>query len=224
MVVMNTNHPECQAFAFERDEMVDLQIRGRGISSPGVLSVMKQIPRHFFVPENLRKAAYYDCPLQIGYNQTISQPYVVALMTDLLLLTGKEKVLEIGTGSGYQTAILGELADHVVSLELESHFVKPAQSRLTELGIFNVSIIQMDGSSGYDVEAPYNRIIVTAGAPAVPPLLMEQLAVNGRMVIPVGDRVTQVLQIWKKNADGHPSCDENIPVVFVPLRGKFGWY
>lgn len=221
---MNTNHPECQAFAFERDEMVDLQIRGRGISSPGVLSVMKQIPRHFFVPENLRKAAYYDCPLQIGYNQTISQPYVVALMTDLLLLTGKEKVLEIGTGSGYQTAILGELADHVVSLELESHFVKPAQSRLTELGIFNVSIIQMDGSSGYDVEAPYNRIIVTAGAPAVPPLLMEQLAVNGRMVIPVGDRVTQVLQIWKKNADGHPSCDENIPVVFVPLRGKFGWY
>jgi protein-L-isoaspartate(D-aspartate) O-methyltransferase len=120
--------------------------------------------------------------------------------------------------------VLAELADHVVSLELESHFVKPAQSRLTELGIFNASIIQMDGSSGYDVEAPYNRIIVTAGAPAVTPLLLEQLAVNGRMVIPVGDRVTQVLQIWKKDADGHPSCDEHISVVFVPLRGKFGWY
>jgi protein-L-isoaspartate(D-aspartate) O-methyltransferase len=224
MVMMNTNHPECQALAFERDEMVDLQIRGRGISSPSVLAVMKQIPRHFFVPENMRKAAYYDCPLQIGFNQTISQPYIVALMTDLLHLTGKEKVLEIGTGSGYQTAILAELADHVFSLELESHFVKPAQSRLTDLGIFNVSILQMDGSSGYAAEAPYDRIIVTAGAPAVPPLLMEQLAANGRMVIPVGDRVTQTLQIWKKDTDGHPSCDEHISVVFVPLRGKFGWF
>jgi protein-L-isoaspartate(D-aspartate) O-methyltransferase len=224
MVVMNTNHPECQAFAFERDEMVDLQIRGRGISSPGVLAVMKQIPRHYFVPDNLRKVAYYDCPLQIGYNQTISQPYIVALMTDLLHLTGKDKVLEIGTGSGYQTAVLAELSEQVVSLELESHFVKPAQSRLAELGIFNVSILQMDGSSGYIDEAPFDRILVTAGAPAVPPLLMEQLAANGRMVIPVGDRVTQVLQIWKKDAAGHPSCEEHISVVFVPLRGKFGWF
>ena len=224
MIVMNTKHPECQAFTFERDEMVDLQIRERGISSPTVLAVMKQIPRHFFVPEDLRQVAYYDCPLLIGYGQTISQPYIVALMTDLLHLSGKEKVLEIGTGSGYQTAVLAELSHFVFSLELEAHFIKPAQSRLTELGIFNVIILQMDGSSGYEVEAPYDRIIVTAGAPDVPSLLMEQLAAGGTMVIPVGDRVAQVLQIWKKDASGHPSCEEHIPVVFVPLRGKFGWY
>jgi protein-L-isoaspartate(D-aspartate) O-methyltransferase len=221
---MNEQHPACQAYSLERDEMVDLQIRKRGIFSPGALHMMKMIPRHLFVPEKLIAAAYDDCPLPIGHGQTISQPYIVALMTDLLNLTGKEKVLEVGTGSGYQTAILAELAHFVFSLEFEGHLVPASRDRLHELDITNICVLQMDGSLGFEPEAPFDRIIVTAGAPQVPPKLIEQLASNGRMVVPVGDRFSQVLQIWKKDAFGHPSCENHIPVVFVPLRGEFGWY
>jgi protein-L-isoaspartate(D-aspartate) O-methyltransferase len=221
--MMDTQHPACQAYSLERDEMVDLQIRDRGIFSPGVLHVMKQIPRHFFVPDDLVPAAYDDCPLPIGYGQTISQPYIVALMTDLLQLSGKEKVLEIGTGSGYQTAVLAELAHFIFSVEFEGRLVIPAQSRLKDLGISNTCVLQMDGSSGFEPEAPYDRILVTAGAPEVPKKLLEELATGGRMVIPVGSRYDQILQIWKKDALGHPSFEEHIPVVFVPLRGQYGW-
>lgn len=223
MGMMDTKHPACKAYSLERDEMVDLQIRDRGIFSPGVLHVMKQIPRHFFVPDELIASAYDDYPLPIGYGQTISQPYIVGLMTDLLQLTGNQKVLEIGTGSGYQTAILAELAHFIFSLELEGRLVQPARSRLKDLGIPNTCILQMDGSSGFESEAPFDRILVTAGAPDVPDKLLEQLAAGGRMVIPVGSRFNQVLQIWKKDAQGHPSCEDNISVVFVPLRGEFGW-
>ncbi len=220
---MNNDHPECRALNFERDEMVDLQIRSRGISTPAVLHAMKLIPRHVFVPEKLIGEAYDDCPLPIGFGQTISQPYIVALMTDLLNLVSKEKVLEIGTGSGYQTAVLAELAQYVYSLEFVERLVDPAKHRLIDLGINNVTILHMDGSSGYEAEAPYDRIIVTAGAPSVPQKLLDQLATGGRLVIPVGSRSSQIMQIWKKDADGHPSCEQHIPVSFVPLRGEFGW-
>ena len=216
-------HPACKLYNLERDEMVDLQIRDRGISNPGVLQVMKQIPRHYFVPDELVPSAYVDYPLPIGHGQTISQPYIVGLMTDLLQLSGKEKVLEIGTGSGYQTAVLAELAHFVFSLEYVGSLIEPAKSRLKDLGITNVCVLELDGSSGFEPEAPYDRILVTAGAPEVPQKLLEQLANGGRMVVPVGSRYNQVLQIWKKDALGHPSFEEHIPVVFVPLRGQFGW-
>lgn len=221
---MDEQHPACQAYSLERDEMVDLQIRQRGIISPGVLSAMKRIPRHFFVPEKMLSSAYEDCPLPIGHGQTISQPYIVALMTDLLNLTGKEKVLEVGTGSGYQTAILAEMAHFVFSLEFLGDLVPSARDRLHELEINNVCVLQMDGCLGFDPEAPFDRIIVTAGAPKVPPKLLEQLAVDGRLVIPVGDRYNQTLQIWRKDSAGHPSCENHVSVVFVPLRGENGWY
>lgn len=220
---MNTSHPACLEFKLEREEMVDLQIRDRGISTPTVLHAMKQLPRHFFVPKELQESAYDDCPLPIGYGQTISQPYIVALMTDLLNLSGKEKVLEIGTGSGYQTAIIADLAHFVFSIEIEPRLVNPAQSRLAELEISNTCLLQMDGSCGFEPEAPFDRILVTAGAPEVPEKLLEQLAPRGRLVLPVGSRYTQTLQIWKKDAGGHPSCEDHISVVFVPLRGEYGW-
>lgn len=220
---MDTSHPACQEFVFERTEMVDLQIRERGISTPAVLHAMRTIPRHLFVPPELAQSAYEDYPLPIGYGQTISQPYIVALMTDLLNLSGKEKVLEVGSGSGYQTAILAELARNVISLEIEGRLVAAARERLAALGLGNASIMEMDGSGGFEGEAPFDRILVTAGAPRVPEKLLEQLTSGGRMVLPVGDRSSQVLQIWKKDADGHPSCEQHISVLFVPLRGEYGW-
>ncbi len=223
MIWMNSDHPECHNFNFERDEMVDLQIRGRGIFTPAVVQIMKLIPRHYFVPLKFKEEAYEDCPLPIGFDQTISQPYIVALMTDLLNLNGEKKVLEIGTGSGYQTAILAELAQFVFSLELVERLVELAKEKLIDLDITNVSILKMDGSLGYAEEAPYDRIIVTAGAPSVPQKLLDQLAPLGRMVIPVGGRTSQVMQIWKKDVNGHPSCENHIPVCFVPLRGELGW-
>ena len=203
--------------------MVDLQIRGRGITTPSVLDAMKRVPRHLFVPAELVDSAYADYPLPIGFGQTISQPYIVGLMTDLLRLRGDETILEVGTGSGYQAAILAELTARVISLEIEARLVQPAVERLQSLGIQNAEIHPADGSCGYPEAAPYDRIVVTAAAPDTPAVLLEQLKPGGRMVIPVGSRWSQVLQVWKKDAGGHPLCDESIGVRFVPLRGRHGW-
>ena len=220
---MESNNPACREYVLERSEMVDMQIRGRGISTPSVLDAMKRVPRHLFVPAELVASAYADCALPIDFGQTISQPYIVGLMTDLLRLRGDETILEVGTGSGYQAAILAEIAARVISLEIEARLVRPAVERLQSLGINNAEIHLADGSCGYPESAPYDGILVTAAAPETPAALLDQLNPGGRLVIPVGSRWSQVLQVWKKDAGGHPLCDENIGVRFVPLRGRHGW-
>jgi len=181
--------------------MVDTQIRARGIKDLRLLQVMQTIPRHFFVEEAMMDQAYNDNPLPIGEKQTISQPYIVALMTEALLLTGKEKVLEIGTGSGYQTAILAQLADRVCSIERIASLASRARKILDHLNAYNVAIRVGDGTYGWKEEGPFDAILVTAGAPAVPSILVEQLNAGGRLVIPVGSRSTQTLlrsrrKIW----------------------------
>jgi protein-L-isoaspartate(D-aspartate) O-methyltransferase len=183
---------------------------------------MGNIPRHLFVPEEYRHQAYADGPLPIGSGQTISQPYIVALMTQLLELEGDETVLEIGTGSGYQAAILAGLAAKVYTIERYPDLAERAREILDELRLDNVEIIVGDGSLGLPEHAPYQAIMVTAAAPEVPRPLLEQLAEAGRLVIPVGGIGGQSLQVWVCHGESfrHQSV---LPVAFVPLRGKFGW-
>lgn len=205
-----------------RKEMVEFQIQSRGISSPRVLEAMRKVERHLFVPEEYRQYAYEDHPVQIGYDQTISQPYMVALMTELLELKPTDKVLEIGTGSGYQTAILAELAEKVISIERIPELAKSAEERLKNLGYHNVQVICGDGTVGYPSEAPYDAILVTAGSPDVPETLKKQLKDGGRLVIPVGWRNLQVLLKITRNGDGY-SIERHTNCIFVPLIGKEGW-
>jgi protein-L-isoaspartate(D-aspartate) O-methyltransferase len=206
-----------------RQLMVERQLAGRGITDTRVLAAMGRVERHRFVPAALAPAAYDDRPLPIGNGQTISQPYMVAAMTALLtLVTGQEKVLEIGTGSGYQTAILAELAGEVSSIEREATLAAAARRRLAELGYTNIRVICADGTRGYPPAAPYDGIIVTAGAPHVPPALTEQLAENGRLVIPVGPRSAQTLTLVKK-VSGQLVTSTRFLCAFVPLRGADGW-
>jgi len=205
-----------------RKSMVVYQLHARGIKSPDVLRVMENVPRHLFVPEDLRDYAYEDHPLSIGYGQTISQPYMVAIMTELLDLKPTDKVLEVGTGSGYQTAILAELAHTVISIERIRELAEEAEQRLTNLGYKNIKVICGDGSSGYPDESPYDAIIVTAGSPEVPESLKKQLNDGGRLVIPVGGSNLQVLLKITKigntfSIERHTSC------IFVPLIGTEGW-
>lgn len=176
-----------------RKKMVDSQLRSRGVRDERVLRAMEKIPRHLFVEEGLRDQAYSDHPLPIGERQTISQPYIVALMTEALSLEGTEKILEVGTGSGYQAAVLAELADRVFSIERIVKMADRARRILGALRYSNVLIKVGDGTYGWKDEAPFDGIIVTAGAPKVPETLVAQLAVGGRLVIPVGDRFTQTL-------------------------------
>jgi protein-L-isoaspartate(D-aspartate) O-methyltransferase len=183
---------------------------------------MLKVPRHRFVPAEHRHLAYVDGPLPIGSGQTISQPYIVALMTQLLLLTGEEKVLEVGTGSGYQAAILAELAREVHTMERHSELAERAQSILQELGYQNISVHMGDGSLGLAEFAPYQAIIVTAAAPKPPPALLEQLDEGGRLVIPVGGQWGQMLERWTRRG-GRYEHEEFVPVAFVPLRGEAGW-
>jgi len=178
-------------YAAERAKLI-AHLR-REMGDKRVLEVMAHIPRELFVPENVRDQAYEDHPLPIGSEQTISQPYIIAYMTEQLELTGKEKVLELGTGSGYQTAILAELSQKVVSVERISGLLKSARALLTRLGYKNIELHQAWGALGWETGKPYDAIIVTAGAPKVPESLLEQLNVNGRLVIPVGDRLSQEL-------------------------------
>ena len=208
-----------------RIKMVENQIRARGVTDERVLSVMAKIPRHLFVDEALIEQAYNDNPLPIGKSQTISQPYIVALMTAALKLTGREKVLEIGTGSGYQTAILAELAEQVFSIERIAQLAAGARKRLDALNCFNVAMRVGDGTYGWREESPFDGIMVTAGAPKVPAILMEQLAVGGRLVIPTGGRISQeLLRVTRMSADLNEVKTEVLcGCRFVDLIGEHGW-
>jgi protein-L-isoaspartate(D-aspartate) O-methyltransferase len=213
-------------FDFSRKKMVQEQIVARGVSDRRVLDAMLKIPRHIFVQEAFAAQAYSDSALPIGEKQTISQPYMVALMTELLSLTGSEKVLEIGTGSGYQTAILASLAERVCSAERIRPLALRARKCLDSLKLFNVMlrINDCEGSPiGWDEEAPFDAIIVTAGAPDIPGILTEQLAPGGRMVIPVGTDFDQQLLKIIKNDEGKLEILNSVGCRFVPLIGRQGW-
>lgn len=206
-----------------RERMVREQIEARGIKAPRVLAAMQKIPRHLFVDEALWPQAYNDYPLPIGEGQTISQPFIVALMTAALELKGTEKVLEIGTGSGYQTAILAELAGRVFTIERSKTLMERAKIVLDRLGYFNVAYKSGDGTIGWPEMAPFQAIIVTAAAPDVPLPYIEQLDKGGRMVIPVGDRLGQMLYKITKLADGTLQKESLCGCRFVPLVGAYGW-
>jgi len=205
-----------------RDEMVEHQIKARGVHDPRVLEAMRRIPRHLFVPEPNKPRAYEDKPLPVGEGQTISQPYIVGWMTELLRLDGHETVLEIGTGTGYQAAVLGMLARKVYTMERLEPLAKSARRRLEKLGFKNIEVTVGDGSKGFPEHAPYHGIIVTAGSPQVPQALVEQLADGGRLVIPVGTSSMQMLTIVEKHGDTISSTEKG-SCVFVPLVGKYGW-
>lgn len=208
-----------------RIKMVETQIRARGVTDERVLAAMAKIPRHLFIDEALIEQAYNDNPLPIGKSQTISQPYIVALMTAALKLTGKEKVLEIGTGSGYQTAILAELAEQVFSIERIAQLAAGARKRLDALNCFNVAMRVGDGTYGWREESPFDGIMVTAEAPKVPTILLEQLAVGGRLVIPTGGRISQeLLRVTRMSADLNEVKTEVLcGCRFVDLIGEHGW-
>jgi protein-L-isoaspartate(D-aspartate) O-methyltransferase len=212
-----------EKFLERRQQMVKHQLTERGIHDPRVLAAMEIIPRHLFVAEEYHDRAYEDGPLPIGEGQTISQPFIVALMTQELRLAGHERVLEIGTGSGYQTAVLCELASYVFSLERHPWLASRSAEILSSLGYTNVDIHAGDGSQGLPDMAPFDAIIVTAAAPAVPGPLCSQLnSQSGRMVIPVGDENKQVLQRVSRYDDKW-QIDSIIPVKFVPLLGRYGF-
>ncbi len=214
--------PPSARFARDRERMVAEQLVRRGITDQRVLEAMRKVPRHLFVEEALRDRAYGDYPLPIGEGQTISQPYMVGIMTQLLRLTGQEKVLEIGTGSGYQTAVLAELARRVCSVERIPSLAARARVTLEALGYTNVWVRTADGTLGWPDEAPFDGVVVSAGAPSVPELLFEQLAEGGRMVVPVGDATSQTLTVVER-VDGKMRTTTDAGCVFVKLIGKYGW-
>ncbi len=205
--------------------MVDVQIRARGISDQRLLKAIEKIPRHLFVDEGLIDQAYNDNPLPIDRQQTISQPYIVALMTDAMELTGREKVLEIGTGSGYQTALLAELAERVFSIERIALLAAGARRVLDALNHYNVAIRVGDGTYGWREESPFDAILVTAGAPSIPKILIEQLTIGGRLVIPVGSRHSQtLLKLTRLSEDSDDVKREDLGGCrFVDLIGEHGW-
>ena len=206
----------------EREHMVESQLVRRGIKDGRVLDAMRQVPRHLFIPKDTRDLAYCDGPLPIGQGQTISQPYIVALMTELLELTGQEKVLELGTGSGYQAAILSRLVSQVYSVERHAALAEQAEKVLAQLGYDNVVISVGDGTLGWPEHSPYEAIIVTAAAPDIPQPLTDQLTDGGHLVAPVGSRWSQVLVKVKRQ--GETLVREHLTAVaFVPLVGKYGW-
>lgn len=213
---------EKDSYQEEREKMVRQQIIRRGIVDARLLAVMEKLPRHRFVPAANREEAYEDRALPIAVGQTISQPYIVALMTSLLELQGEETVLEVGTGSGYQAAVLAGLAHTVHTVERHPSLAAQAEAVLDELGISNVHIHIGDGSLGWPEAAPYQAIIVTAAAPQVAAPLLGQLADGGRLVVPAGGRSRQVLERWRKNGDDFQR-EEILPVAFVPLIGEQGW-
>ena len=202
--------------------MVDRQIEARGIRNPRVLAVMREIPRHLFIPQPYDKSAYEDCPLPIGDGQTISQPYIVALMTELLRPQPSDTMLEIGAGSGYQAAVLSRLVHTLTTVERIPSVAQLARNNLTVLGIENVIVIEGDGTQGYQKNAPYNGIIVTAATPEIPRTLTDQLAEGGRLVAPVGGRdIQELVTLEKKGESLIPEYHGGVR--FVPLIGKYGW-
>ncbi len=214
---------EVKEWIFERERMVKEQIVARGIKDNRVIEAIKKVPRHLFVDKTYYHQAYNDYPLPIGQDQTISQPYMVAAMTEILELKGSEKVLEVGTGSGYQTAILALLCSKVYSIERISDLTRKARLKLDKLGFRNINLVVGDGSLGWPDYAPYTGIMVTAGAPEIPNTLINQLDENGRLVIPVGDEYSQILNLVK-NHKGRIYRKEFFGCTFVPLVGKIGWH
>ena len=209
-------------FTSERRRMVEEQIRARGIRNERVLAAMEKVPRHIFVPENLRREAYEDHPLPIGDGQTISQPYIVALMTDLLDPRAGDRILEIGAGSGYQAAILAELASGVITIERILSVAARARRNLSSAGSRPVEVIVADGTLGYPPKAPYQGILVTAAAPEVPAPLVGQLADGGRLVAPVGPHgIQELVRVFREGE--RIRRETHGGVVFVPLIGEHGW-
>lgn len=209
-------------FSLRRKRMVAEQIAARGVRTPSLLAVMECVPRHRFVPDDELAWAYADGPLPIGHGQTISQPYIVALMTELLCLTPAARVLEVGAGSGYQAAVLGKLAAEVHTVELIPELARKAEAVLQSLGYTHVHVHLGDGSLGWTEAAPYDGILVTAASPEVPAPLLEQLAEGGRLVAPVGGRGSQVLEVVRRAGKKFVRT-KNLAVAFVPLRGEHGW-
>jgi protein-L-isoaspartate(D-aspartate) O-methyltransferase len=206
----------------QREEMVRSQIEARGITDPGVLAALRKVPRHFFVSEALRDQAYGDFPLPIGDQQTISQPYIVAEMTQALQLSKEDRVLEIGTGSGYQAAIIAEVAFRVYTIERIHSLLVKARSLFDELHYHNIVTRYSDGTTGWIDESPFDAIIVTAGAPEIPAPLVNQLVVGGRMVVPVGDQHSQdLIKLYKDEDDVHKTNLGGCR--FVKLVGEHGW-
>ncbi len=202
--------------------MVSTQLVPRGIKDERVLRAMRKVPRHLFMPESVRYSAYDDMAMEIGEGQTISQPYMVAVMTELLELKGTEKVLEIGTGSGYQAAILAELSSEVYTIERISALADRSRETLRGLGYGNIHVVVGDGTVGLADMAPFDRIIITAAAPSIPPPLVGQLREGGIIVAPVGERYSQILLKGRKVED-HLAEEFSTPCAFVPLIGEHGW-
>ena len=210
------------AFEAERASMVRTQIEARGVRDARVLDAMRRVERHLFVPQALQLSAYDDVALAIAEGQTISQPYMVATMTEALSLEGGERVLEVGTGSGYQAAILGELAREVITIERLPDLAESAARRLAELGYRNIRVVVADGTKGFEPESPYDAVLVTAGAPGIPAPLLEQLADGGRLVIPVGSTYAQDVKVVVREGQRFSESVRE-PCVFVPLVGEHGW-
>jgi protein-L-isoaspartate(D-aspartate) O-methyltransferase len=215
---MPVEDPYCQA----RQRMVDDQLCGRDITDRRVLEAMRSVPRHRFVSPESAPYAYSDAPLPIGYRQTISQPYIVALMSQMLSLRGDETVLEVGTGSGYQAAVLARLAAKVYTLERVPELAARAERVLQDLHIDNVEVRVADGSAGLPEAAPFGGILVAAAAPRAPRPLLDQLTERGRLVVPVGTIEGQILESWSRRGDDF-RCQRSAPVCFVPLLGSHGW-
>jgi len=211
-------------YASQRQQMVEQQLIPRGIGDPATLEAMREVPRHVFAPEELREYAYQDGPLPIGEGQTISQPYIVALMTQAAEVESSDIVLEIGTGSGYGAAVLAHIAKEVYTIERFASLMKQAVSCFQELGYTNIHARVGDGSLGWPQEAPFDAILVTAGAPEPPPSLQQQLKVGGRLVIPVGDALGQELLCYRKISEDQLSREWLEFVRFVPLVGQEGWF
>jgi protein-L-isoaspartate(D-aspartate) O-methyltransferase len=214
--------PEKKDYAAQRWEMIEKQMRRRGITDPAVLAAMLAVPRHEFVPEEIRSSAYEDAPLPIGGGQTISQPYIVAAMTAALHLRPGDRILEIGTGCGYQAAVLACLAKEVFTIEWRAELASSASARLARLGYPHAHVHCGDGTLGLPEFAPFDAILVAAAAPAIPKPLLAQLAEGGRMILPVGDTEHQELQLIERHGDAFPAkmlegCR------FVPLLGYHGW-
>lgn len=210
-------------YSIARRRMISKHVIERGVQDQNVIRVMEQVPRHLFVEEALQSQAYTDYALPIGDKQTISQPYIVAVMTEALLLKGGERVLEVGTGSGYQAAVLSHLVAHVYSVERIANLARRARRILDQIGCSNVHIQVCDGTSGWSEQAPFDAIVVTAGAPQVPDHYRQQLTIGGRLVIPVGGSDSQVLKRITRVAEDRYDEEDLLDCRFVPLIGQHGW-
>lgn len=217
LMLMTAHHPDT-THGSARQLMVETQIAARGVSDERVLAAMRDVPRHRFVPGDYAYRAYEDAPLPIGYQQTISQPYIVALMTELLAVDSADTVLEIGTGSGYQAAVLAEIAAHVYTIEIVEPLARSAESTLTELGYANVSVLAGDGYRGWPEHAPFDAVVVTAAPDHIPKPLVEQLKEGGRLVIPVGEQWQELMVVTKTKSG--TEMRSVTPVRFVPMTGE----